>query len=58
MTGVIYFREPAVDNSSDDFDPSIYFEGEPVTQEEIDSVLSPEEQQEIERIYNETNVSE
>lgn len=54
VVGFVFFNQPAQENNQEaDFDPSIYFEGDPVTQEEIDSVLTEEERQEIDRIYNE-----
>ena len=51
--GIIYsFENLRTDMENDEFDPSVYFEGDIVTQEEIDNVLTKEEQEEIDRIYN------
>ena len=41
------------DTPAEEFDPSVYFDGEPVSQEDIESVLTEEELEEIDRIYNE-----
>lgn len=48
-----YFIWSLLRKSTDEFDPSVYFEGEPVSQEEINKVLTKEELEEIDRIYNE-----
>jgi len=48
-----YFIWSPLGKSTDEFDPSVYFEGESVSQEDIESVLTEEELEEIDRIYNE-----
>lgn len=48
-----YFVWSPLDTPTEEFDPSIYFEGEPVSQEDINKTLTKEELEEIDRIYNE-----
>lgn len=50
---VAYFALSPSEKLTEEFDPSVYFEGEPVSQEEIEEVLTKEEIEEIEQIYNE-----
>ena len=54
ITGFVFFNlSTSENNQKADFDPSAYYVGDSVSQEEIDSILTQEEQQEIERLLNE-----
>jgi|SRR3989344_9644780 len=48
-----YFIWSPPNTSMNKFDPSVYFEGDPVSQEDIEKVLTKEEIEEINRIYGE-----
>lgn len=52
LVGAYFVWSPS-DTSTEEFDPSIYFEGEPVSQKDINKTLTKEELEEIDRIYNE-----
>ena len=52
LVGAYFVLSPS-NTPTEEFDPSVYFEGEPISQEEIEKVLTKEEREEIDRMYNE-----
>jgi uncharacterized protein YxeA len=47
-----YFNFFSKNSSVNEFDPSIYFDNESVSQEQINNTLSQEEIEELDQIYN------